>query len=60
MTMNPQSDQSESARRQRWTLTICSECGEQAGMGVHGHAPPVEWHWRKVRVAEVAFDEGER
>jgi hypothetical protein len=56
--MNPQSDQSESART--WTITVCSHCGEQAGMGVHGHAPPVEWHWRKVRVAEVAFDEGER
>jgi hypothetical protein len=34
-------------------------CGEQVGMGVHGHAPPVEWHWRNVRVAEVAFDEEE-
>jgi hypothetical protein len=34
----------------RWTLMVCSQCGEQAGMNAHGHAPPTEWRWLSVEV----------
>jgi hypothetical protein len=39
------------------TVAVCTECGGIAGLGAHGHAPPVEWHWESeeyVRADQLA------